>query len=186
MALSNLLLTKTSQPGLWLIKSRNSSMDISKLVFDLAVSGSMFLEIYSTDKERITSNVMSMIIKDRQSNTTDADNRFYVENDISDYYEHGSFWIMPELNDFLPNGDFWERQVWIRDYDPLFIENSICKTILVDDVNTLNKHNEASFAYFLRQTNRLALQEKKSVFLFMNEYTSDYSGGFIRERLINP
>ena len=184
MALSNLLLTKASQPGLWLIKSRNSSMDISQLVFDLAVGGSMFLEIYTSCKEQITSTVMSLIINDRMGDTTDADKRFYVENDISDYYEHGSFWMMPELNDFLPNGDFWERQVWIRDYDPLFIENSICETIIVDDVNTFN--NEASFANFLRQTNRLALQERKSVFLLMNEYTSVFSSAFIRERLINP
>lgn len=183
MVLSDLLLNKISAPGLWLIKSRNSSMDISQLVFDLAVMGSMFLKIYSSCKERINSTVMSMIINDRMDSTIDAEDRLYVENDVSDFYEHGSFGMMTELNDYLPNGCFWEDQVWICDYDPLFIENSICKTIIVDEVKTFN--NDASSANFLRQTNRLAIQEEKSVFLFINEHTINLNDHFIDKRLIN-
>ena len=186
MALSNLLLSKASQPGLWLIKSRNSIIDICQLVFDLAFMGSMFLEIYSSDKERIVNMVISMIIKDRLHDASDPSERVIIENDISAYHERGCFCSLTELNDFLIESEFWERQVWIYDYDPLFVENSSRNTIIVDYVNKFNKYNEASFANFLRQTNRLALREKKSVFMFMNEYTSDFSGEFIRKRLINP
>ena len=185
MELSELLLNKISTPGLWFVKSRTIVKDISQLIFDLAVNGAVYLQIYSSEKDRIVNSVLSMITKNRLLTANDSDERFWIENDLSFYYECGHFWKQEELNDYIPNGSFWEDQVWIYDYDSLFIENSGRETILLDDINTLNTQNYVSLEGVLRQTNRLALQEKKSVFVFVHDYFFDLTNGFIRNRLIN-
>ena len=188
MALSDLILKRTSQPGLWFVRSKYTTLDISKLVYDLAVKGSVFLEIYSSFKERIVNSVISMITKDRLRSTTNSDEHFYVENDISEYYERGFFWCS-ELNDYLPNGVFWEQQVCIYDYDPLFIHNCSFETIIIDDIIGLDDkyydYNEVSKIHLLQQTERLALQDSKSVFVFVSDNTAILTNNFIRERLIN-
>lgn len=188
MALSDLLINKATQPGLWFVKSIYTSLDIIKLVYSLAVKGSMYLEIYSSDKERIVNSVISMITKDRLSSTTNPDEHFYVKNAISEYYERGFFWCS-ELNDYLMDGVFWERHVWIYDYDPLFIENSEFDTLILDDINGLDdnyyKYNEVSKNNLLQQTEKLAIQKRKSVFVFVSDNTAILTNNFIRERLIN-
>ena len=63
---TNSLLSRLSAPGLWLMKSRNIVDDISRHIHDLAVDGGLFLQVYSPHKDRIVSNVISMIIKDLQ------------------------------------------------------------------------------------------------------------------------
>ena len=188
MALSDLILKRTSQPGLWFVRSKYTTLDISKLVYDLAVKGSVFLEIYSSFKERIVNSVISMITKDRLRSTTNSDEHFYVENDISEYYERGFFW-RSELNDYLPNGVFWDQQVWIYDYDPLFIHNCSFETIIIDDINGLHdnffKYNVESRVNLLQQTEKLAIQKSKSVFVFVRDNTAILTNNYIRERLIN-
>ena len=188
MALSDLFINKATQPGLWFVKSIYASLDITKLVYSLAVKGSMYLQIYSSDKERIVNSVISMITKDRLRSTTNPDEHFYVENDISEYYERGFFW-RSELNDYLPNGVFWDQQVWIYDYDPLFIHNCSFETIIIDDINGLHdnffKYNVESMVNLLQQTEKLAIQKSKSVFVFVRDNTAILTNNYIRERLIN-
>lgn len=185
MALSDLLLNKLSTPGRWFIKSRTISEDISQIIYDLAVSGALFLEIYTSNKERIINSVISRITQDLKRSVSSTDERLWIENDLSYYYECGSFWIENELNDYLPGGVFWEGQVWIHDYDSLFIENSERETILLDDINTLYTQSYISLEGALRHTARRALQEKKSVFVFVNDNPSNLTNEFIRNRLIN-
>lgn len=109
MALSDLLLNKTSTPGLWFVKSRNISEDISQIIYDLAVSGALFLEIYTSDKERIVNSVISRITQDLKRNASSPNERLWIEDDLSYYYEYGTFslWWENELNDYLPGGVFW-------------------------------------------------------------------------------
>ena len=91
MALSDLLLNKTSTPGLWFVKSRNISEDISQIIYDLAVSGALFLEIYTSDKERIVNSVISRITQDLKRNASSPNERLWIEDDLSYYYEYGTF-----------------------------------------------------------------------------------------------
>ena len=185
MALSELLLNKISTPGLWFVKSKTIVKDISQLIFDLAVNGAVYLTIYSSEKDSIVNSVLSMITKDRLQTANDSHERFCIEDDLSFYYECGHFWIQEELNDYIPNGSFWEDQVWIYDYDSLFIENSGRETILLDDINMLNTQDYVSLEGALRHIERRALQNKNSVFVFVHDYSSDLTNGFIRNRLIN-
>ena len=52
------------------MKSRNIVDDIGRHIHDLAVDGGLFLQVYSPHKDRIVSNVISMIIKDLQLGAT--------------------------------------------------------------------------------------------------------------------
>lgn len=187
MALSDLLLNKTSTPGLWFVKSRNISEDISQIIYDLAVSGALFLEIYTSDKERIVNSVISRITQDLKRNASSPNERLWIEDDLSYYYEYGTFslWWENELNDYLPGGVFGEGQVWIHDYDSLFIENSERETILLDDINTLNTLNYVTMEGALQHAARRALQEKKSVFVFVYDNPYNLTNEFIRNRLIS-
>ena len=186
MALSELLLNKTSTPGLWFVKSKTIVKDISQLIFNLAVNGAVYFQIYSSEKDRIVNSVLSMIIKNLLLNATDSDERFWIEDDLSFYYECGHFRTQEELNDFIPSGSFWEDQVWIQNFDPLFLCNCFREqVIIIDDLNVFERNNEALSINVLRQTNRLALQEKKTVFVFVYDNTTDLTNDFIRNRLIN-
>ena len=82
MALSDLLLNKTSTPGLWFVKSKDIIKDIGQQINNLAVNGGMFLQIYSSSKETIVNTVISITTKDRLLAVTDPADRFMIENDI--------------------------------------------------------------------------------------------------------
>lgn len=167
---TNSLLSRLSAPGLWLMKSRNIVDDIGRHIHDLAVDGGLFLQVYSPHKDRIVSNVISMIIKDLQLGATSPDERDRIEKDISHYYECGHFAELEELNDYIPKGSFWEEQVRIEDFDPLFLCNCANEqAILIDGLDVfVNEHDPSSIDKLLL-TSSLALQEKKSVVVFVHK-----------------
>lgn len=167
---TNSLFFRMSDPGLWLMKSRNIVDDIGRHIHDLAVDGGLFLQVYSPHKDRIVSNVISMIIKDLLLDATDPDERYRIEKDISHYYECGHFAELEKLNDYIPKGSFWEEQVRIQDFDPLFLSNCANEqAILIDGLDVfVNEHDPSSIDKLLL-ANSLALQEKKSVFVFVHK-----------------
>ena len=75
--------------------------------------------------------------------------------------------------------------MWIHDYDSLFIENSERERILLDDINTLNTLNYVTMEGALQHAARRALQEKKSVFVFVYDNPYNLTNEFIRNRLIS-
>ena len=165
MALSDLILQHIPTMGLWFVKTRTTSIDISQLIYDLSVKGSVFLRIFSSDKERIINSVISMIIKDRLQEATCSYERVLIESGISYYHEFGFFdALLQELNDYIMNGYFWEHQVYIEDFDPLFFENYETETILIDEIQVFNK---------------------KSIFVFVHEKSSIFADEFVLKRLIN-
>ena len=185
MALSDLLLNRTSTPGLWFVKSKDIIKDISQQINNLAVNGGMFLQIYSSHKERIVNTVISITTKDRLLAADSAD-RFMIENDISYYYDTGHFLVQDELNELIPNGSFWAFQVMIQDFDPLFLD--YCErgqVIFIDDINAFNRNYEASLTDTLRHLNRLAIEENKTAFVFVQDNSSNLKKDFISYRLIN-
>ena len=162
---TNSLFFRMSDPGLWLMKSRNIVDDIGRHIHDLAVDGGLFLQVYSPHKDRIVSNVISMIIKDLLLDATEPDERYRIEKDISHYYECGHFAELEELNDYIP-----KEQVRIQDFDPLFLCNCANEqAILIDGLDVfVNEHDPSSIDTLLL-ANSLALQEKKSVFVFVHK-----------------
>ena len=186
MALSDLILHKITAMGLWFVKTRATIMDISQLIYDLSVKGSMFLQIYSSDKERIINSVISMITKDRLQEATCSYERLLIESSISYYHEFGFFdALLPELNDFIMNGYFWEHQVYIYDFDRLFVENCETEVILIDEIQMLNKHKDEPLVSALKQTERMAMKHGKSIFVFVYESASMLADEFVLKRLIS-
>lgn len=184
MALSDLLLNRTSTPGLWFVKSKDIIKDISQQINNLAVNGGMFLQIYSSHKERIVNTIISITTKDRLLAAHSGD-RFMIENDISYYYDTGHFLVQDELNELIPNGSFWAFQVMIQDFDPLFL--GYCErgqVIFIDDINVFKRNYEGSLTDTLRHLNRLAIEEQRPVFVFVHENASELKNDFISCRLI--
>ena len=186
MALSDLILQHIPTMGLWFVKTKTTSMDISQLIYDLSVKGSVFLRIFSSDKERIINSVISMITKDRLQEATCFYERVLIESAISYYHEFGFFdALLPELNDYVLNGYFWEHQVYIDDFDPLYFENCETETILIDEIQVFNKHKDESLVRALRQTERMAMKHGQSIFVFVHEKSSIFADEFVLKRLIN-
>ena len=186
MALSDLLLNRTSTPGLWFVKSKDIIKDIGQQINNLAVNGGMFLQIYSSSKKTIVNTVISITTKDRLLAVTDPADRFMIENDISYYYDTGHFLVQDELNELIPNGSFWAFQVMIQDFDNLFLCN--CEkgqVIFIDDINVFKRNYEESLIDTLRHLNRLAIEENKTAFVFVQDNSSDLKKDFISYRLIN-
>ena len=191
MALSDLILQQIPTMGLWFVKTKTTSMDISQLIYDLSVKGSVFLQIYSSDKERIVNSVISMITKDRLQKTTCPcerlliESEMLIESEISYFHEFGFFGILQELNEYISNGYFWAHQVKIYDFDPLFVENCETEVILIDEIQMLKKYKDEPLVSALRQTERIAMKHGKTIFVFVYEQSSILADEFILKRLIN-
>ena len=89
------------------------------------------------------------------------------------------------LNDFIMNGYFWEHQVYIYDFDRLFVENCETEVILIDEILMLNKHKDEPLVSALKQTERMAMKHGKSIFVFVYENASMLADEFVLKRLIN-
>ena len=186
MSLSEMILNKIPATGLWFVNTRATSIDISQIIYDLSVIGSVFLEIYTSDKERIVNSVISMITKDRLRSATDPDDRFLIEKSLSYFHDFGILNVfLEDLNEYLPNGCFWEYQVRINDYDPLFIENCEFESILIDDLDVFNNQSDVATVSAMRQIEKLALQYKKTVFVFVSMNSSGLVNDFVLKRIIN-
>ena len=187
MALSDLLLNKTSIPGLWFVKTRDICKDISQQINNLAFNGGLFLQIYSSSKKRIVNTVISIATNDRLLDTTDSAQRFMIENDISYFHDTGYFLVQDELNELIPNGSFWEYQVMIQDFDPLFLCN--CErghVIFIDDINVFKRNYDGPLIDSLRNLNKLAIKENRTAFIFVQDNSYALKNDFIFYRLINP
>lgn len=59
MVLTDAIIRRIMQPGLWFVKTRQSRIDISEYIYELAYKGGVMVNVFSSFEKVIQNNVIS-------------------------------------------------------------------------------------------------------------------------------
>lgn len=159
-------LDKIIRPGLWLVKSRQSVVDLSRFVYEIGVELGQPLTILSSAKREIKDEVVALIRRNYLEGTPDKLERDWLEQELTEYYTHGFFWHPEELNDYSSGGSFWSSYVQFDADGWLSLANCSYNIILVDDPSSLWWEDETDIKRILPLVEKDAIEKKKTVFVF--------------------
>ena len=101
---------KLNKPGLWFVCSRQPATELKQYVYDFAVESGLPIVVYSgIPKMEIQNAVIDLIQTKCIENAENENERDWLEQEMTEYDNHGFFWYPEELNDFIPNGFFLEQ-----------------------------------------------------------------------------
>ena len=184
MVLSDYVIKKISHPGLWLVKASRTGINISKFVYELTYKGGISVDIYSSVKKEIQTNVISMIRSDCIGSASDENERNWLEQEMSEYNTHGFFWYPEEMNDYIDNGPFWNSYAVFKE-DSLRLLSCVHRLILVDGLNDLEYEEETCLLNILAMIDVDAKMYQKSVVIFFSESYPSEIKKFVEMRLLN-
>ena len=184
MVISDYVVKKLSQPGVWFVKASRTGMNISKFVYELTYKGGIAVDIYSYMKKEIQTNVISMIRSDCIGSASDENERNWLEQEMSEYNTHGFFWYPEEMNDYIDNGLFWINYAIFKE-NSLRLLNCVHRLILVDDLKDLEYEGESRLLNILALIDIDAKQYQKSVVIFLSESCPSEIRRFVEMRLLN-
>ena len=98
---------KLNKPGLWFVCSEQPATELKQYVYDFAVESGLPIVVYSDiPKKEIQNAVIDRIKTKYLENATDEKEKNWLEQEMTEYDNHGFFWYPEELNDFIPNGSY--------------------------------------------------------------------------------
>ena len=159
---------KIIRPGLWLVKSRQPVVDVSRFVYEIGVELGQPLTVLTFAKKEIQNEVFSLIRKDCLESASNRLERDWLEQKLSEYKTHGFLWHPEELNDYLPNGSFWSHYVQFDADGWLSLANCGYNIILVDDAEKMWWEDESELSRILAMVEKDAIEKKMTVFLFVS------------------
>lgn len=169
MELSESIIKKISQPGLWIMKSMQPCRDISQFIYEMVYKGGMFVDIFSSNKREIKNEVVALIRQDCIDNVSDENERNWIEQEMSEYNTHGFFWHPEEMNDYVDNGVFWSSYAIIKDDNLLVHSNCVHGIALVDGLEKLWVEEEKDIPTKIKEVNSDAKVYKKSAIMFLSD-----------------
>ena len=169
MELSESIIKKISQPGLWIVKSMLPCRDISQFIYEMVYKGGVSVDIYTNNKKEIQNEVVAMISQDCIDNASDENERNWLEQEMAEYNTHGFFWHPEEMNDYVGNGSFWSHYAIIKDDNLLIHSNCVHSIALVDGIERLWVEEEKEIPRIFREIDCDAKNHKKTVLIFLTD-----------------
>ena len=175
---------KLTKPGLWFVKSMQPAMDISRMVYEVAVKGCLALDIFTSEKQIIQNEVIVLIIKDLIENTSDENEQGWLEQEVTEHRTHGFFWYPEEMNDYVEQGYFWRNQVVVHEINFPAPRNCCFRTAIIDSITELYYEEETDLA------KSLLLQEQEfheygyTAIVFISDHYSGSVADFIESHLL--
>ena len=166
---------KLNKPGIWFVKTRQPSTELCKYVYVLAVEFGLPVVVYSSaSKKKIQNNVIEMIKKKCVDMASDELERNWLEQEMTEYDNHGFFWYPEELNDFIPNGFFWNNYVFFDEFKILSFTNSFSHLYLIDNLSELSHDYGSDYSRALTSIEQEAVEYKKTIIAFVTPNDSYY------------
>ena len=169
MELSESIIKKISQPGLWIVKSMQPCRDISHFIYEMVYKGGVSVDIYSNNKKEIQNEVVAMISRDYIDNASDENERNWIEQEMAEYNTHGFFWHPEEMNDYVGNGSFWSHYAIIKDDNLLIHSNCVHNIALVDSIERMWVKEEKDLPRIFTEIDSDAKDHKKTVLVFLSD-----------------
>ena len=169
MELSESIIKKISQPGLWVVKSMLPCRDISQFIYEMVYKGGVSVDIYTNNKKEIQNEVVAMIRQDCINNASDENERNWLEQEMAEYNTHSFFWYPEEMNDYVGNGPFWSHYAIIKDDNLLIHSNCVHSIALVDGLEKLWIEEEINIPRIFTEIDSDAKDHKKTVLVFLTD-----------------
>lgn len=157
---------KIVRPGLWLVKSSQPVMDVSRFVYEFAVELGMPVSIHSSAKKAIQNEVVALIKKDYIKKASDELEREWLEQELNEYNTHDHFWYPLEMNQYATTGVFWSHDALFDDDEWLMLPSCSHDIVLVDDLSALWWGDESDKHKILRMVEEEAKERNKTVIVF--------------------
>ena len=94
---------KLNKPGLWFVCSGQPATELKQYVYDFAVESGLPIVVYSgIPKKEIQNSVIDLIKTKCIENAENENERDWLEQEMTEYDNHGFFWYPEELNDYVP------------------------------------------------------------------------------------
>ena len=186
MILTDSMMQKFSEPGLWFYKSYQPITDISKMVYELSVMNGVPVTVRSSCNKRIQQDIISMVRKDCIDTACSENERNWLEQEMAEYNTHGFFFHPQEMNDYVENGSFWSNYVVFDDEEWLNFSCCSYDVVLIDDIRVLcDYEGETDLANTLPMVHADAMERNKTVVVFMSGNTTETTDYFIETHLLN-
>ena len=185
MFVSNSMMQKVDVPGLWFLKSNRPLSDISDLIYELSVKGCAHFFVRSQFKREIQKDVLAKVLKDFLDGASDENERNWLEQEMSEYKEHGFFYYPEELNDYVENGYFWCDTAHFLDDLPSMpdIINFHNNNIILEDIFELGYDDEKDFLKILQLNQEDAIRINTTVIIFVQDIDYGPATEFIENHL---
>lgn len=176
---------KLNKPGLWFVCSEQPATELKQYVYDFAVESGLPIVVYSDiPKKEIQNAVIDRIKTKYLENATDEKERNWLEQEMTEYDNHGFFWYPEELNEFIPNGFFWNNYVFFDEFKILTFTNSFSNIYLIENLSKLWYDNECDIFQSLPLMEKEATEYKKTLIVFVSSNDSCVDESFIKRRLL--
>ena len=186
MILTDSMIQKISEPGLWFYQSYLPMTDISNMVYELSVRNGVPVTILSSCNKRIQQNIIAMVRKDCIDTASDENERNWLEQEMAEYYTHGLFFHPQEMNDYVENGPFWSDYVHFN--DEKWLNYSCCpyNVVLIEDLRVLcDYEGETDLENTLPMVHADAIERNKVVVVYISEKASESIANFIEKHLFS-
>ena len=169
------LLQKLNKPGLWFVCSEHPASELKQYVYDFAVESGLPIVVYSgIPKKEIQNAVIDRIKTKCIENAENENERDWLEQEMTEYDNHGFFWYPEELNDFIPNGFFWNNYVFFDEFKILSFTNSFSHLYLIDNLSELCLDYGSDYSRALASIEQEAVEYKKTIIVFVSPNDSYY------------
>ena len=160
---------KLNKPGLWFVCSEQPATELKQFVYDFAVESGLPIVVYSDiPKKEIQNAVIDRIKTKCIENAENENERDWLEQEMTEYDNHGFFWYPEELNDFIPNGSFWRNYVDIDEFKILSYTNCFSNLYLIDNLSELWLDEDDYLSKDLILIEKEAIEYKKTVIVFVS------------------
>jgi len=163
VTLTDFIIKKLSESGLWFLRSKQPMEDISSLLYELAVKMGVPVTVLSQNKKQIQNAVIAKVRQDFIKSAHTECEKNWLEDEMLEYHTHGFFFYPEEMNDFVPNGPFWAEYVSFCDEDKIILSNCKHKTVLVEDINALCYDEEKVLPQIFTLNNEEAIRTHYTV-----------------------
>ena len=184
MIVTDSMLKKIYEPGLWFLKSIHPSSDICDLVYDLAVKSGTRVLVKTQHNKEMQGNIITKVMKDHLDKASDQNERNWLEQDMSEYHEHGFFSYSEDMNEYAENGYFWRDTVILMD-DLHEIGNYSNDIIILEDIKDLYYEDEKDLLKILQSNHVDAVRHKDTMIILVQEKNYGPASDFIKTHLFN-
>lgn len=166
---------KLNKPGLWFVCSEDPASELKQYVYDFAVELGLPIVLYSGMSKKEIQNAVIDLIKMKCLNNAETENeRNWLEQEMTEYDNHGFFWYPEELNEYTPNGSFWSSYVFFDEFKMLSFTNTFSNLYLTDNLSELCLDYGSDYAQALTSIEQEAVEYKKTVIVFVSPNDSYY------------
>lgn len=90
--LTNSMMKRIAEPGIWFYKSNQPIAEISGLVYELSVMYGVPVTVLSSCNKSIQQDIIAKVRKNCIDTASNENERNWLEQEMSEYNTHGFFW----------------------------------------------------------------------------------------------